>query len=471
MRINARIGIAALLGSALLAASGYAGAMIAKARQPAGNVYLSMPDTVNGRLTLRNETTGDEAGVDTVAGQNVNLYLAPSVSPPTPPPPPTLPPGTGGSFGDGWPTIEGPEFVPPSNGKVNRRHFNGEVIRGGTFAGREFGLRFMDCTGVLYIEGATFERCRQGLVVGMDAFKDTKAALHVVLVECTFQDNYEHQTPPDLPAQVGIYYNSPAKHTVGVGKLELFGCVFINNGVGWGDEARDKFSAMYHHSVYAKGNADHVVVDCTFLNSSAQDYKAIGHTAQFRRCAFLGGAIGINIGQDAEQQDKSGRWQMTAKIEDCLFYGKADISNQRLGWGIVAESADASVRRCIFAAPTSVGDNVPAIRCNAVRDYPVNLDLQGNRITGYTALVEVDSQNAPWGPFVDGQANQIGADVAMVNTKRKGITSDVQAGIAQRTELVEINLGPLSLIRDQLRAGTTNAGKIIASARNQAGWN
>ena len=404
------------------------------------------------------ERTGDydpladfnDDGINSPA--DYSAFLASIAEPPPTPPNSSL-------YGTDWPELATVEYVPPANGNINNVHFTGQFIDAGKFGDRQYGLKFADCTGYLQIRGATLERARQGIAVIMDKKKWTDPSVSIDLIECKIVDNYIHKDPPSLPAQVGVFYSAPAHTKVGIPTLGLYGCVFVNNGIG-GEEFRQQYSTMYNHGVYPNGNAHLKMRDTIFIDCSSQANKGIGYDIDYQRCVVLRGAIGFGAGQYRDQQDKTGRHQMQCVIKDNVFYGQGDIppEDQKLGWGIVTESADIEITGNVFTSPYSMGDSVPVIRTNQSRDYPVNLTLKDNIFNGYDYLIEVEgnAKTSTWSPTVIGENNTIseGMQLARARPNTGGTTDGVHPDVRVVpfvNVFVDVDDIKRRVLRDELR--------------------
>jgi hypothetical protein len=309
-----------------------------------------IPAASNGRIEIINAVTEERASVATAAGQPVNVYYHKAdAPPPPPPPPPPQPPQPGvGNYGDGWPTPPtSANYIWLRQGGNNNINFKqSTVIEGETFDGNNsnYALKLTDCKGTVYFKGCTFKNAKQGIAVSNPSKLSHAPSVH--LIGCQFVDCYKHETPgaSQPMAQVGVYYHDPMPRDDDQPTIGMYGCRFINSGIGSSDaRLREQFARQFHHGAYIKGNAIIEAYDNLFVNYSGQGIKAIGMAADLRRNAFLGGAVGFNFGQDAGQQDKTGRWQMACYASGNLVYGMGDLQadNQRLGWGCVLESCHA----------------------------------------------------------------------------------------------------------------------------------
>ncbi len=423
----------------------------------------------------RSEPSSDYNGDTAVTAADFSAWVAQlddddDPTPPPPPPPPPPPAGGAGAYGDGWPVIpdDAPVFEPTPGESVINTHFTGEVIRGGVYGGRDIGLRFVDCTGELFIVDAVFADCRQGVAVSTT--REDLPGLTVHFVRCRFVDNFAHRTPPDLPAQLGLYYSSgPGPRDNGIPTLGLYGCVFVNSGLGSFDD-RDRFASMYHHAAYILGNAEIVARDCLFVNQSSQAVKAMGYSAVFERCAVVGGAIGFGIGQEAAQQDRTGRHQMAARVAGNLFYGLDDLPpagnkpRQRLGWAVVLQSVDAEIEHNLMVTPETESQYAPAIRANRERDYPVSVVISDNAVLGYKHVLESFGDGQAWAASVAGTGNL----VSMGTRAARGRSSGVVTGtIATNETAAAMPVLDVEEISRRAKAGAITAADVIADVRRQ----
>jgi hypothetical protein len=402
-------------------------------------------------------------------GQHLAFDWTPTV---TPPPPPT---GVG-TYGDGWPTV--PTSVTTvtlrQGGNNNVNFKQSTVIEGETFDGNNsnYALKLTDCKGTVYFKNCTFKNAKQGLAVSNPS--RLSHAPSVYLIGCQFEDCYQHETPGTSQpmAQVGVYYHDPMPRDNNQPTIGMYGCRLINSGIGTSDaDTRARYARQFHHGAYIKGNPIIKAFDNLLINYSGQGIKAIGLEADLRRNAFLGGAVGFNFGQDAGQQDKTGRWQMPCFATGNLVYGMGDLhaDNQRLGWGCVLESCHTILSGNIFCSPTSVGDKMPAIRVNRVRDYPVNVYMNGaaNYVQGHTHLFEVHGNGEEWGPDVRSLESSVILDnnVSPFASRNGGTISDADMDY-DYAPLNPVTLD-LARIEQQARDRTTTAADVLAMARAQ----
>lgn len=392
----------------------------------------------------------------------------------TPEPPPA------GEYGEGWPEV--PSDARPltlTAGNHNRLDFgDATIIDGQTFDGQggTYALSLKDCKGTLYLRNCTFKNCKQGLAVS-NPEKEYHAPT-VYVIECNFEDCYKHEeyVAGKQPfAQVGIYYHDPMPRDGNQPTIGMWGNRFINCGIGSGDPAiRAKYARQFHHGVYIKGNPQILGADNLFVDYSSQGIKAIGRGAVLQRNVFLRGAVGFNFGQDAGQQDKTGRWQMMCHAEGNLVYGMGDLQadNQRLGWGCVLESCVASFSGNIFTTPLGVGDKTPAFRVNRVRDYEVNVafdDTYPNIVVGHTHAFEVQGNQLEWGPAVFGDPDSLTLDNAVSPfASRNGGTIDDAAWDYEYADIPDISLD-VDDIKAKARARQITAADVLAMARAQIG--
>jgi hypothetical protein len=437
-----------------------------------------IPAASNGRIEIINAVTEERASVATAAGQPVNVYYHKAdAPPPPPPPPPPQPPQPGvGNYGDGWPTPPtSANYIWLRQGGNNNINFKqSTVIEGETFDGNNsnYALKLTDCKGTVYFKGCTFKNAKQGIAVSNPSKLSHAPSVH--LIGCQFVDCYKHETPgaSQPMAQVGVYYHDPMPRDDDQPTIGMYGCRFINSGIGSSDaRLREQFARQFHHGAYIKGNAIIEAYDNLFVNYSGQGIKAIGMAADLRRNAFLGGAVGFNFGQDAGQQDKTGRWQMACYASGNLVYGMGDLQadNQRLGWGCVLESCVAALEGNIFCSPTSVGDKTPAIRVNRVRDYGVSVYMEGapNYVADHTHLFEVQGSGEEWGPTVRSSEPSVILDnlVSPFASRNGGTISDADMDY-DYAPLNPVTLD-LARIEQQARDRTTTAADVLAMARAQ----
>lgn len=422
------------------------------------NPIAIIPAVAEGRIELHNPHTDERASVATAAGQPVNVYYhkATAPEPPTEPEP-------WGKYGDGWPTIPtGKEIT--LNGNQNNRDFGVDVVRNQRFSKPGgLGLVLTDCQGVVYFIGCDFTNSRQGLVVRMT--RDDITAPTVYCIDCLFDDNFVPGLS-GLPAELGIYYHTKKGH----GFIGLYGCGFVNSGWTGEDRDKDRDPTIYDHDVYLKGPVYCDMFDCVSVRPSAQCNKGIAKDFDCRRNAVLEPAIGFGCGQEEQYTLRPSDPLASAYFGGNLIYGAGDLpaSNQRLGWGIVAQGAHFTAEGNIICSPESTNENLPAFRLNEIDGLTCKATIRNNTIQGYRHVLEIDSADRAFAPEVRLGNNTIGSGtaIAIIKERRKGSGKNVFEDVSEVRSLPNVRLD-VDAIRDRVRARSICSDEIIAAARRQ----